>query len=71
MHVAVTHFNFISVENLVKGVFFEKWLSIGCKKDWPILVVTLLLYGGLNHIMYDWQFMVLVFLVTYIWGVIK
>ena len=50
LHVAVTHFNFIFVEYFGKGVwFFGKYVSISCKKDWPILVVALLLYCGLNH----------------------
>ena len=34
---------------------FGKWVSIRCKKDWPILVATLLLYGRLNHITFRWR----------------
>ena len=50
LHTAVTHFKFISVKYLLKRWFSGKWISSRCKKDWHILIVTLLLYGGLNHI---------------------
>ena len=50
LHAAVSHFNFISVEDFVKGVIFWERVSIRCKKDRTILVVILLLNGGLNVI---------------------
>ena len=59
LHAAVTYFDFISVEYLVRGVFFWEMISISCRKDWPILVVTLLLYGRLNHITFRWRFLFL------------
>ena len=50
LHAAVTHFKFISV----LGVVFGKWIAFWYEKDWPVLIVTLLLYGGLNHITFLW-----------------
>ena len=38
---------------------FGKWVSIRCKKDWPILVATFLLYCGLNHITFRWRLLFL------------
>ena len=57
LHAAVTHFNYIFVEYLFKGVVSWKWVSSRCKKYWPILVVTLLLYGGLKHITFHWRYL--------------
>ena len=54
LHSALTHFNIISVECLVKSVFFGKWRSIRYKKDWLILVVALSICDGLNHITFRW-----------------
>ena len=34
------HFNFISVEHIVKGVDLGKWVFLRFKKHWPILVMT-------------------------------
>ena len=61
LRAAVTHFNFISVEYLVNGmvVWFFEWISIKCKKEWLILVVTLVLYDRLNHTTFRRRFLFL------------
>ena len=49
LHAAIT--NFISSKNILLMVWFlGRWVPIRCKRDSPIIVVTFLLYGGLNHI---------------------
>ena len=52
LHAGVTHF-------ILKVWLFGKWASIGCRKDWAILFVTLLLYGELNNVMFRWRFLFL------------
>ena len=59
LHSALTHFNFTSVEYLVKGVVFWKWVSIRCAKDWSIFILTLLMHSRLNHITFGWRFLFL------------
>ena len=59
LHAAVTHFNFIFLNILLKLRFLGKWVSSRFKSDCPILVVTLLLYGVTNHVTFRWQFLFL------------
>ena len=75
LHATVTHSNFISVEHLIKDVvFLEMGISNGYREDWPILVMTLLLYSGLNYITFRWRFFfffAFVFLVACAWDVVN
>ena len=59
LHSAFSRFHVISVEYLVKGVVFWEMDINMYKKDRPILVVTLLLRGRLNHITFHWGFLFL------------
>ena len=66
-YAAVTQFNFISVEYLVEGVFFfGKWVSIRCKKDWAIFVVTLHIWLVKPYNL-PLEFFVFAFVVTCAW----
>ena len=40
---------------LLKVWSLGKWVSIRRNNEWPILVVTFLLYDGLNYVMFRWR----------------
>ena len=69
LHSALTRFIVISVEHLVKSVVFLE-MNI-YKKDWPILVATLLLQRRLNHKTFRWRFLFFLILVTCSSGVVN
>ena len=56
LQAAATTLTLFLLNILLKIWFFGNWVSSRSKKDLPILVVTLLLYFGLNRITFRWQY---------------